>query len=83
MDSTDITEKDNATMFAEWQRKRISIGVYEADPNEQRRCVTCGKLIPLKRLLVNPNTNYCSDCVRKMQEGLYKEAKLWDQMTQM
>jgi RNA polymerase-binding transcription factor DksA len=70
MDNADIAEKDNATMFAEWQRKRIGVGGYETDPNEQRKCVVCGKLIPLKRLLIVPNTNYCVDCLRKIENDL-------------
>lgn len=67
MDDADIAEKDNDTMFTEWQRKRINLGGYETDPNEQRHCVMCNRVIPLKRLLAVPNTNYCVDCLRSIE----------------
>ena len=67
MDDVDIAERDRNTMFTEWQRRRISLGGYEVDPNEQRHCVMCNRVIPLKRLLAVPNTNYCVDCLRSIE----------------
>lgn len=72
MDDADIAEKDNNTMFAEWQRRRINLGGYEVDPTEQRHCVQCNRVIPLKRLLVVPNTNYCVDCLRRIENEFKK-----------
>lgn len=72
MDDADIAEKDNNTMFAEWQRKRINLGGYEVDPTEQRHCVQCNRIIPLKRLLAVPNTNYCVDCLRRIENEFKK-----------
>lgn len=72
MDDADIAEKDNDTMFAEWQRRRINLGGYEVDPTEQRHCVQCNRIIPLKRLLAVPNTNYCVDCLRRIENEFKK-----------
>lgn len=72
MDDADIAEKDNNTMFAEWQRRRINLGGYEVDPTEQRHCVQCNRIIPLKRLLAVPNTNYCVDCLRRIESEFKK-----------
>lgn len=72
MDDADIAEKDNNTMFAEWQRRRINLGGYEVEPTEQRHCVHCNRIIPLKRLLAVPNTNYCVDCLRRIENEFKK-----------
>lgn len=72
MDDADIAEKDKNTMFAEWQRRRINLGGYEVDPTEQRHCVQCNRIIPLKRLLAVPNTNYCVNCLRRIENEFKK-----------
>lgn len=72
MDDADIAERDENTMFAEWQRRRIDLGRCEVDPPEQRHCVQCNRIIPLKRLLAVPNTNYCVDCLRRIENELKK-----------
>lgn len=72
MGDVDIAERDKSKMFAEWQRRRIDLGGYEVDPHEQRYCVQCNRIIPLKRLLAVPNTNYCVDCLRRIENELKK-----------
>lgn len=72
MDDADIVERDKNTMFAEWQRRRINLDGYEVDPTEQRHCVQCNRIIPLKRLLAVPNTNYCVDCLRRIENEFKK-----------
>ena len=72
MDDADIVERDKSTMFAEWQRRRISIDGCEVDPTEQRHCICCDRIIPLKRLLAVPNTKYCVDCLRRIENELKK-----------
>lgn len=72
MDDADIAEKDITIMFAEWQRKRISLDGCKVDPNEQRRCICCDRIIPLKRLLAVPNTKYCIDCQRRIENEFKK-----------
>lgn len=72
MDDADIAENDKNKMFAEWQKRRIRLGGYEVNPTEQRHCVYCNRIIPLKRLLAVPNTNYCVDCLRRIENELNK-----------
>lgn len=72
MDDADIAERDKNNMFTELQRRCIDLGGYEVDPPEQRYCVQCNRIIPLKRLLAVPNTNYCVDCLRRIENELKK-----------
>lgn len=72
MDDADIAEKDRNTMFTELQRRRIRLDECKVDPTEQRHCVICDCIIPLKRLLAVPNTKYCINCLRRIENELNK-----------
>ena len=72
MDDADIAERDNDKMFAEWQKRRIRLDECKVDPTEQRRCIICDRIIPLKRLLAVPNTKYCIDCQRRIENEFKK-----------
>ena len=69
MDDADIAEKDYDTMFAEWQRKRMKAERAKSNSDEPRRCINCNKIIPTRRLIAVPDTNYCVDCLRSIENG--------------
>jgi RNA polymerase-binding transcription factor DksA len=68
MDAADVCDKDNEAMLTEWQRARISAGTPDIDNTKPKRCIRCDAIIPARRLLAVPNTKYCVNCQRKIEQ---------------
>ena len=69
MDAVDMCNKDNEAMMTTWQKERLNNNATDVEHVKPRHCLHCDCIIPVKRLLAVPNTKYCVNCQRKIEEN--------------